>query len=155
MTAIQPEIIDILRKTAEAIQKSADYQWGHIGLCNCGFLAQQITRLQKAEIHNRAMQGYGDWSEQLNDYCPTSGMPMDQLISDMLTSGFDVDDLKHLERLSKKEVLEKLPMHMHNLAYNSKADVVTYLLTWANLLEEELVNQVPLPVFDQPVTVPA
>lgn len=154
MAAIRPEIIHILRQTAGAIQKSADYQWGHMGLCNCGFLAQQITRLQKAEIHTRAMQGCGDWSEQLNDYCPTSGMPMDQLISDMLAFGFDVDDLKHLERLSKKEVLVKLPLHLRTLAHNNKADVVTYLLTWANLLEEELVNCVQLPDFDLPVTVP-
>jgi hypothetical protein len=155
MAAIRPEIICTLRLTAEAILKSAEYQWGHMGLCNCGFLAQQITRLQKAEIHTRAMQGNGDWREQLNDYCPASGMPMDELISDMLAFGFDVDDLKHLERLSKKEVLAHLPLHQRNLMHNCKADVVTYLLTWADMLEEELINRVQLPEFDQPVSVPA
>jgi hypothetical protein len=34
-----------------------------MGACNCGFLAQEITHLRKAEIHSRAMQSTGDWNE--------------------------------------------------------------------------------------------
>lgn len=67
------EIIQALRNTAQTISKSTTYQWGHMGLCNCGFLAQEITHLRKEQIHTRAMQRHGDWTEQLNDYCFTSG----------------------------------------------------------------------------------
>lgn len=94
MAKISVTLIQVIRKTAAAIAKSPIYEWGHMGCCNCGFLAQQITQLRKSEIHARAMQGYGDWTEQLNDYCPTSGLPMDTLISEMVAFGFDTDDLK-------------------------------------------------------------
>ncbi|MDL5045731.1 hypothetical protein QQ054_06740 [Oscillatoria amoena NRMC-F 0135] len=145
MAAIKPELIEALRNTALTLQKSPSYQWGHMGLCNCGFLAQQITRLRKDEIHSRAMQRHGDWSEQLNDYCPTSGYPMDDLISEMLRFGFDADDLKHLERLSDPLVLRQLPPDKRNLSYNVKDDVVTYLYAWAGMLEDELIRLVRLP----------
>jgi hypothetical protein len=138
------ELVSVLRKTAAKISNSSDYQWGHMGACNCGFLAQEITQLPKMEIHLRAMQGLGDWNEQLNDYCPTSGLPMDDLISKLLKVGFDVDDLKHLERLSSPEILRQLPIDQRNLKHNVKSDVVKYLRVWAALLEEKLVKNVSL-----------
>lgn len=140
------EIIQVLRKTANEIEKSQQYQWGHMGSCNCGFLAQQITTLNKDQIHSRAMERYGDWSEQLNDYCPTSGLSMDDLISDMIAFGFDRDDLKHLERLSDAEILRTLPMQERNLRHNVKTDVVKYLKSWADLLEQKLLQNVQIPL---------
>lgn len=145
MAKASVEVITILKRTAENISKSKDYQWGHMGSCNCGFLAQEVTHLRKAEIHSRAMRGTGDWNEQLNDYCPTSGLPMDDLISELLAAGFDVDDLKHLEKLSSSEILRTLPVTERNLKHNVKADVVKYLHAWASLLEEQLLAKVSLP----------
>lgn len=154
MAAITPDVIEALRKTASLLKESTAYQWGHMGLCNCGFLAQQITRLRKDEIHTRAMQRHGDWSEQLNDYCPASGLLMDDLISKMIAFGFDTDDLKHLERLSDPQVRRRLPEGRRNLQYNVKEDVITYLQTWASQLEEELITRVRLPYLNLPA-VPA
>ena len=141
------EIVQVLRRTADRIECSTNYQWGHMGLCNCGFLAQEITNLKKEEIHTRAMQRHGDWREQLNDYCPTSGYAIDELISDMLAFGFDRDDLKHLERLSDERVLQNFPEHARNLQHNAKHDVVKYLKAWANLLEQELIDHIMLPSY--------
>jgi hypothetical protein len=115
-----------------------------MGLCNCGFLAQEITHFTKAEIHQRAMQRHGDWSEQLNDYCPTSGLPMDDLISELLAFGFDADDLRHLEKLSDGRVLRHIPLHERDLKHNLKKDVVKYLKTWATLLEDELLSKIKI-----------
>ncbi|MGE0589175.1 MAG: hypothetical protein AB7O48_11425 [Cyclobacteriaceae bacterium] len=139
-----PEIIEAIRKTADKIRKSGDYQWGHMGACNCGFLAQEVTSLSKREIHSFAMEGHGDWNEQLNDYCPTSGLRMDDLISDLLNFGFDIDDLKHLERLSDPQVLRQLPINERNLKQNRKGDVEIYLMAFARMLEEKLANKVNL-----------
>lgn len=147
MAKTTPEVINAIRNTALALSQSSDYQWGHMGACNCGHLAQQITHLRKDEIHSRAMQRYGDWSEQLNDYCPTSGLAMDDLISDMLAFGFDADDLKNLERLSDGNVLRSLPFEQRNLKHNSKDDVVLYLNAWANQLEQQLLNTITLPTW--------
>jgi hypothetical protein len=138
------EVIQALRATAQDLLKSDSYQWGHMGLCNCGFLAQQITQLRKDQIHSRAMERHGDWTEQLNDYCPTSGFGMDQLITEMLAFGFDSEDLKHLERLSSAEVLSMLPLEERNLHHNVKGDVVKYLSLWATLLENKLVEEIQL-----------
>lgn len=148
-------LIDTLRQTAKKLEGSTHYQWGHMGLCNCGFLAQKITRLRKDEIHQRAMERYGDWNEQLNDYCPDSGMRMDDLISEMLVFGFDVCDLKHLEKLSDPYVLQALPLEERNLRHNCREDVVIYLRTWALRLEQDLAAAIELPEIMSLPAVPA
>lgn len=142
MAAISVALIEVLRNTSRKLESSSNYQWGHMGLCNCGFLAQEITKLTKEEIHRRAMQRHGDWSEQLNDYCPTSGLPMDDLISELIEFGFTREELTHLERLSDPTVLGELPFEQRNLKHNLKMDVVKYLNAWANTLERKLVEQI-------------
>jgi hypothetical protein len=144
MAKTSAEIINLLRNTATAIAQTSDYQWGHMGACNCGHLAQQITHLNKDEIHRRAMQSHGDWSEQLNDYCPASGLPLDDLISEMIAIGFDTSDLKHLERLSDPSILNTLPFNEKFLIHNRKADVVAYLEAWANKIEADLLESIKL-----------
>lgn len=144
MANIRFELIQALRATAQKIEKSDSYQWGHMGLCNCGFLAQEITSLSKEEIHRRAMQKHGDWSEQLNDYCPTSGLPMDNLIDELVQFGFTPGELTHLERLSDPVVLQTLPVDQRHLKHNVKPDVVLYLNAWATLLEESLLGAITI-----------
>jgi hypothetical protein len=153
MAKASVEIIQTLRNTAATLQKATTYQWGHMGACNCGFLTQEVTRLQKTEIHTRAMQGHGDWTEQLNDYCPTSGLLFDDLVSDLIAFGFDTADLKNLERLSDREVLLSLPLETRHLKHNIKQDVVTYLLAWADVLENRLLATIQLPGLHEPVSV--
>jgi hypothetical protein len=144
MANLRFELIQALRTTAQKIEHNSSYQWGHMGLCNCGFLAQEITSLSKDEIHRRAMQRHGDWSEQLNDYCPTSGLPMDDLIDQLVDFGFTLEELRHLERLSDPSILQRLPIQKRYLSHNVKADVIVYMTTWANLLEESLINAISL-----------
>jgi len=148
MARPNPELIDILRKTAKRLKKSPEYQWGHMGSCNCGHLAQEITDLDKKEIHQRAMMRYGDWSEQLNDYCPHSGLPLDKVITVMLEKGLDPDDLRHLERLSDQKVLRRLPEAKRYPSHNNRNDVILYFNTWADLLEEQLIETIRLPAMD-------
>ncbi len=139
------ELIQILRAAAKKLEASPRYQWGHMGACNCGFLAQQVTRLSQAEIHRRALLRCGDWSEQLNDYCPVNGLPFDDVITELIAIGFDSDDLKHLERLSDPKILRTLPLSGRNLRHNVKTDVVKYMKTWAGILEDELLPDITIP----------
>lgn len=150
MAAPTPELIQALRNTALKIQSSENYQWGHMGACNCGFLAQEVTHLTKKEIHQRAMEGHGDWSEQVNDYCPSSGLLMDDLISQLIDFGFNPDDLKHIEKLSDPKVLLQLPLSKRFLKYNAKNDVVLYLNTMAQYLEDKLLKKIDLSEIDTP-----
>jgi hypothetical protein len=142
------KIIEALLATAKKIEASNDYQWGHMGSCNCGFLAQQICHLRKDEIHKRAMQRYGDWNEQLNDYCPVSGLLMDDLISEMLAYGFDIEDLKQLEKLSDGVILRSLPIDQRNLKYNNKYDVATYMRAWSAIIESKIISKINIPAFE-------
>jgi hypothetical protein len=139
------DVIQALRNTARKLEESSDYQWGHMGSCNCGFLAQEITHLRKEEIHARAMCRYGDWSEQLNDYCPTSGFLIDDLISEMLRFGFDRDDLVNLERLSDPQVLDWAKTSGESLQYNKKEDAIRYMAIWADKLESEMLDKIKIP----------
>ena len=144
-------IIDALRKTANQLQNGSRYEWGHMGSCNCGNLAQTITTFSRAEIQKQALQKPGDWSEQLVEYCPSSGLPMDMIIEKMIDFGFTKQDLRHLEWLSDeiivKEVL-KSGLQTH-LTRNSKQDTILYMRTWANLLEDKLVAPIKLDINEQ------
>jgi hypothetical protein len=144
MATTTVEVLTALRNTARNLSKTTHYQWGHMGSCNCGFLAQEISHLRKDEIHARAMQKSGDWCEQLNDYCPSSGLLMDNLISNMLTFGFDSADLKHLERLSDPEILRAFPTTNRNLKHHVKHDVIQYLNAWADLIEQSILARITL-----------
>ena len=144
MAKSTPELINALRNTANKLKKSTNYEWGHMGSCNCGFLAQEVTQLSKAEIHQYAMRRTGDWSEQINEYCPSSGLPIDLIISDMINIGMDLEDIKNLEKLSDPGVLSKLPGEKKHLKHNVRDDVVLYLFTWAEMLEEQMIDNIDI-----------
>lgn len=148
MAKVTVQLIGTLRDTAHRLKESSHYQWGHMGACNCGFLAQQITNLPKGEIHRRAMVSHGDWREQLNDYCPASGLPLDDVISDLISFGFDIDELRHLERLSDPEITNFIGQP---LQYNVKSDVINYFEGWADFLEGKLLKNISLDDVLQPV----
>ncbi|GAA4412392.1 hypothetical protein GCM10023187_39400 [Nibrella viscosa] len=145
MARPNPELIDALRRTARKLTEGAPYQWGHMGGCNCGNLAQELTKLTKDQIHAYAMQRYGDWNEQVQDYCPTSRMPIDVVISEMVNAGLSLEDLKNLEKLSDKQILSRFPLEKRFLKHNQRDDVVVYLRAWADLLEEQLLEMIELP----------
>ena len=146
-----PELVNALRQTAKNLANGAPYQWGHMGGCNCGNLAQELTKLSKDQIHQYAMQRYGDWNEQVNDYFSTSQMPIDLVINEMLNAGLTLEDLKHLEKLDDREVLIRFPLEKRFLKHNVRNDVVAYLTAWAALLEEQLLEKITLPDFQENV----
>lgn len=57
MARPNPDLIAAIEKTILKLSKGAPYQWVHMGACNCGNLAQELTKLSKAEIHS---YGYND-----------------------------------------------------------------------------------------------
>jgi hypothetical protein len=141
MATPNPHLISSIRKTIQKLKNGSPYQWGHMGACNCGNLAQELTNLNKGDIHQLAMQGVGDWSEQLRDYCPTSGYPMDSMITKLLESGLTLDDLTHLERLSDPKVLAGIPeIQVKQLSKNNRLDVIRYMEVWVKQLENQWIE---------------
>lgn len=145
------KVIQAPRETATQIATSGRYEWGHMGSCNCGHLAQNITSFTRAKIQQFALQKRGDWSEQVIDYCPTSGYPMDLIIGRMIEFGFTQSDLRQLENLSNPEILAQAGVASFNR--NVMSDTVKYMNAWADLLEnqwmEQNINHIVLPTFER------
>jgi len=133
--------IKALRKAAKKLRDQEKYEWGHMGRCNCGFLAREVTKLTDAEVHQLAMEKSGDWAQQLRDYCPQSGIAMDVIIDIMISEGFTVAELSQLERLESPEVLALLPQNKRSLSHNNAQDAALYLETWAELLQRKFISE--------------
>lgn len=142
MALATSSLIAALRTTAARLESGATYRWTHMGACNCGHLAQTLTQVPREELHRRALARAGDWGEQSVEYCATSGLPIDDVITTMLESGLELRDIGELERLSGSEVLARIPAELRrSLDRRDRAHVVMYLRTWADLLEERLVDR--------------
>lgn len=134
-----------LEKASYELESSSNYQWGHMGSCNCGFLARQITGHSSEQIHSYSMHRSGDWADQLRDYCPTSKLPMDEVIYRMEKAGISLSALSKLERLSDERILNRIPAQRKPLKYNSSSDASLYMRVWSEMIKEELLNEVELP----------
>lgn len=138
MSHPRPELIEALRETAARLRSGAEYRWTHQGMCNCGHLAQTVTKFSRAELHAMALEKQGDWTEHAREYCPDSGFPIDHVIESMLGLGLSTADIAHLEQVSDPRVLRALPEGQRALDKRDRTDVVRYLETWAGLLETQL-----------------
>lgn len=131
-------LVSLLRETADRIETGASYQWSHFGKCNCGHLAQSITRLSAEEIHKRTFQKLEEWSEIPEEYCGITGFHLDYVVDALFEVGLTRDDIRHLEDLSDLKVLRRLPNGRRYLQRNQRADAVLYFRTWADTLASEL-----------------
>ena len=132
-------LADALRVTAKRLNSGERYSWTHMGACNCGHLAQTITLRSPEELHRVALERAGDWSEQTREYCPTSGYPLDHVITSLLELGASLSELRDLERLTDPKALKRLPMsRRRELDHRKRDDVVLYMETWAELLDEKV-----------------
>ena len=132
-------LVDKLREAAETIERTETYHWGHVGRCNCGYLAQSLVDLDAAEIYKRARdQRLAEWTEFAEEYCPLSGAPMDEVLDAMFQAGLERKDIQELEYLSNKKILTALPGGPRYLQRSNQRDVALYLRTWAGLMELQL-----------------
>ncbi|MGH7856672.1 MAG: hypothetical protein ACREQY_05020 [Candidatus Binatia bacterium] len=134
-----------LRVTAGRLAAGADYRWTHLGMCNCGQLAQTVTGLSREEIRRMALEKPGEWADQAVDYCPESGYPIDHVIGKMLELGLTREDIGHLEKLSCPKVLRRLPVAERLLDHRDRDHVVRYMTAWAEMLEDELAAEADSP----------
>jgi len=140
------ELIAALRETAKRLQNGAPYAWGNHGTCNCGNLLQVITNLSKEDILSYAQTGIGEWTELAEEYCVVSNAPVALLITRLLEKGLTPTDIHNIEYLQDREVLDRLPEGFRWLKRNKREDVVVYLETFANMLEDRLLQQIKVPV---------
>jgi hypothetical protein len=129
-------LVHALRTVADRLAAGAPFQWGHMGQCNCGHLAQVVTKRTAAEIHQAALlRQTGEWSEYANDYCP-SGALIDDVFADLLALGMSRQDIAHLEDLSDPVVLAELGRA--HLRRNDRDDAIAYFRAYAAVVERRL-----------------
>jgi hypothetical protein len=133
-------LINALRKTASLLQQGNHYAWGNHGSCNCGNLLQSITSLNAKEILEYAHTGTGEWSELALDYCGVTTAPHNMMIGKLEEIGLTPSDIHNIEYLEDKQVLQQLPGGFKWLSRNNREDVILYMNTFANMLEEKLVH---------------
>ena len=142
-------LINALREAAQNLRNGAHYAWGHHGSCNCGHVLQVVTQLSKEEIVRHAQTIYGEWTEIAEEYCGVSAAPAYLLVSRLEKIGLTPTDIHNLEYLEDRKVLDALPGGFRWLKKNVREDVIVYFETMANLLEEELLNSIPLPKLEE------
>ncbi|NVB79032.1 MAG: hypothetical protein HOV81_11590 [Kofleriaceae bacterium] len=129
------DLVIALRSTAARLAAGSSYQWGHLGMCNCGHLVETLCGLAPQQIHRFALEREGDWEQLANAYCPTSGYAIDDVITRLLDHGLTTEDIGHLEKLDDPRVLGRLGVLY--LRRNVREDVVAYLVAWADILDEQ------------------
>ncbi len=163
-------MIAALRETAERLTDgSVTYRWSSFAHCNCGHLAQTLTRLSPGEIQERALRRDGDWGTQALEFAPprpdygdrpaldegawepeavgvcrVTGARLDSVLALMLRLGIEAHDIAHLERLSDPEVRRQLGTNTQHFAHYERENVIAYLAAWADLLEARLEGSRPL-----------
>ncbi len=138
------ELIAALRETARRLRDGAHYAWGHHGACNCGNLLQVLSPLSEGEILRYAHAGTGEWTELAEEYCDATNAPVNLVISQLQQAGLTPTDIHHIEYLSDKSVLRQLPGGFRWLKRNQRADVISYFEAFASMLEEQLIEAIPL-----------
>jgi len=139
MAKSNPLLIKALRETADRLTTGVKYEWGHMGRCNCGHLVQTITKMTDREIVQSVDNELNEWTEHAREYCDTTNSKAEALFDELREIGFDYEDVIKLEYLSDRKVLQRLgggPVYLRN---NSVKDVVLYMDTMAEMLEEELI----------------
>lgn len=132
------ELVDALRATALRLQNGAHYAWGHHGSCNCGHLLQVLTRLDEKEILAYAHTAPGEWTELAAEFCGITQAPVSLLVKKLMEAGLTPTDIHHLEYLTDRTILERLPGGFRWLQRNRREDVIVYMETFANWIEEQL-----------------
>lgn len=138
-------LIAALREAAQNLRNGAHYAWGHHGSCNCGHVLQVVTQLSKEEIIRHAQTVSGEWTEIAEEYCGVTHAPAYLLVSKLEKLGLTPTDIHNLEYLEDKTVLQNLPGGFRWLQKNVRNDVIVYFETFAQLLEDKLVNSIVLP----------
>lgn len=142
------QLIDALRLTATNLRNGAYHSWGHHGACNCGNLVQSVTKFTKEQILQYAHTGTGEWTELAQEYCATTSAPLTLVFSALENVGLTPTDIHNIEYLSDKKILEQLPGGLRWLKHNKREDAIAYFDTFADVLEQELLQSIDISIED-------
>ena len=132
-------LLNIFDKTIESLENEDDrYNWGHLGRCNCGFLAKEVTKKSAKEIHEAALAKKGeDWGVRVENFCPVSGYLIDDIISELFSVGLSPRDIVSIEKLNDPEILKLVPKGQ-KLEKGNRQDAISYMKAFREYIYREL-----------------
>jgi hypothetical protein len=110
-----------------------------MGQCNAGHLIQTLTGMSSFEIVESIDFQLDEWSEHATDYCSNTGCKVDDIFLTIEKHGMSHEDIVKLENLSDRKVLDNLDGGFRHLERNNRYDVIDYMKSFADLLEETAV----------------
>ena len=124
-------LIRHLRHTANKIESEEwDYHWPNSSSCNCGLLARSVV--------GEPVEVGGTWGRaadpELRGMCLTTGVSLEDVLRKLRDLGLTASDIKKLETFGHEAVVQEAGFS-GNDNYDDKQKVVTYMRTWADLLE--------------------
>ena len=128
------QLIDGLRTAADWIESGkVRYNWGNPEQCNCGILAQAILGINPTEITETNY--HSSWHEEIKR-CYETGLDINYIIKGLIEVGMKPTDFVNLEYLT----FEGIPSS-DEYYFTNPTNVISYMRTWADSLEKELLNQ--------------
>ena len=130
------QLIDGLRTAADWIESGkVRYHWGIPEQCNCGILAQAILGIHPIEITRTNY--HLNWHKEVKR-CYETGLDINYIIKGLIEVGMKPTDFVNLEYLT----FEGIPSsNKYYYYYTNPTNVISYMRTWADSLERELLNQ--------------
>lgn len=127
-----------------------EYHWGDYESCNCGVLAKTLLDTKRAirrlvesvkpiRDHNEPYHLFTD-----RTYCLTTGEELNEVFSALKIAGFTHMELRGLELLNGKEVLDRIN-RIEPLSKGNKVHAIVYLKAWVEILKEQLPVQPEAP----------
>ena len=128
------QLIDGLRTAADWIESGkVRYNWGIPEQCNCGILAQAILGIHPIEITRTNY--HLNWHKEVKR-CYETGLDINYIIKGLIEVGMKPTDFVNLEYLT----FEGIPSS-DEYYFTNPTNVISYMRTWADSLERELLNK--------------
>lgn len=137
-------LIKALRVTADSLDNpNKFYDWYAPNHCNCGLLIKNIIKIGKGIEESKAIEeiveytynkgdGMGLWSlDSLKNYCPVTGLPINDLYLFLTLMGLEEEDFAEIENL------KSINQGKNKVDYKDRLIVARYMRNKANELETQ------------------
>ncbi len=156
-----------LRSLGDKLRRNTlTYAWDNRSKCNCGLLARTIIGCSSEQLDKMLnVQVKATWRDLANERCSLTGISTDKVFSALMKAGLQFDDITELEFMSNVDVIERVKagewthtvtrkrflrrpkkvMEPIPIKHDNAAALVTYVETWAKMIEEFHAARQPAP----------
>lgn len=123
---------------ASEIQSKAMMQDGDWGKQANANVHQPRLSPPQPDFGDRPALDEGAWEPEDVGACQVTGASIDFVFYSLNRMGLSATDIKQLERLSDPEVRRRLGTENVYFPHHVRENVITYIIEWADMLEEDL-----------------